>query len=112
MKMSRRIYALVLAAFALLGLAEVTHIAQHLDLLPAPTHSHIGARQDHDHDSKPTSSGDAPDHVHLSEHNHSPAIVEKHYFFGHVSVALSQPIAVLSIPESPVLEIEYPPQLS
>lgn len=113
MKFSRHFRAFWLAAFALLAFAQALHVVEHLDLLPEITHAHHGHGHDHPHEPTPVDSSDSSsEHSHLAEHSHSPAIVDSHSFRGDLVSAIRVMAPVSSLPESPVWEIEYPPQLS
>jgi hypothetical protein len=109
----RHFQALWLLALAVLALAQVLHVVEHLEVIPQVAHHDHGHDHDHPEESHPAEPGESPsEHNHLADHSHSPAILESQSFFGkRVSAQIG--LAATSVaPEAPVWEIEYPPQLS
>lgn len=101
----------------MIAAANLVHAAVHLrealgfeDLVSCEEHGHCHDRGAASDDSD---SGDSHGDQHrLCDHSHSPAILESAcglVFCGAVPVAEPQSAA---LPEPPVGEIEYPPQLS
>lgn len=96
-----------LALFALLASAQATHFVGHLDGFFSSVH------HDHGHDVEANEPANASaEHSHFSDHCHSPAILDFHSFIVFRTAVLTNSTIVVSAPEAPVSEIDYPPQLS
>ncbi len=106
-----------LAAVALLALAEVTHFVGHLNVIPQTSHSHHDHQHGHHHhghphDSQPSDPDVPAERGHLAEHSHSPAIVDAYSLIRACALVQSSVAEYQAVPEAPVQEIDYPPQLS
>ncbi len=109
MKSSRRYRALIFVAFALLGFSFALDVAQHIELLLTLSHSSVTS--DHDF-SKALGSENSQCHAHIVDHCHSLALFDEDFVAGNLTVTTREFTSLFSVPESPVTEIEYPPQLS
>jgi len=108
MKFLSRFRTLWVAALVLLAISQVLHAYEDFERV---THAEL---HDHGHDSKNDDhSSNEAEHCHFGmEHSHGVAVITEVSFLRSVSCVSGLPAPTTVLPESPVAEIEYPPQLS